>query len=75
MSINYQQTMTASAVQPLLRYVEKFGIPLDDILQDTFLNETKLRNDRITITSFDQLLNNASRLTQCDRIGLSPARM
>ena len=69
MSINYQQTMTASAVQPLLRYDEKFGIPLDDILQDTFLNETKLRNDRITITSFDQLLNNASRLTQCDRIG------
>ena len=69
MPINNQQTMTASAVRPLLRFIESHDIPLNDILQDTLLNESKLRNDRITITSFDQLLNNAARLTQSDNIG------
>jgi len=69
MPINHQQTMTASAVGPLLRFIESYDIPLNDILQDTFLNESKLKNNRISIKSFDQLLNNAARLTQCDNIG------
>jgi AraC-like DNA-binding protein len=69
MPINQQQTMTASAVRPLLRFIESYDISLNDILQDTLLDETKLSNDRIPIACFDQLLNNVARLTQSDNIG------
>jgi AraC-like DNA-binding protein len=64
-----QQTMTASAVRPLLRFIEAYDIPLNDILQDTLLSENKLKNDRLPISSFDLLLNNVARLTQRDDIG------
>jgi AraC-like DNA-binding protein len=69
MPISQQQTMTASAVRPLLRFLEAHDIPLNDILQDTLLNETKLKSDRLAISSFDQLLNNVARLTQREDIG------
>lgn len=69
MPISQQQTMTASAVRPLLRFIESYDIPLNDILQNTHLDESKLKNDRISITSFDLLLNNVARLTQRDNIG------
>ena len=69
MPIKQQKTMTASAVRPLLRFIESYGIPLSDILQDAHLNESQLSNDRIPITSFDQLLVNVARLTRRDDIG------
>jgi AraC-like DNA-binding protein len=52
-----------------LRFLEAHDIPLNDILQDTLLNETKLKSDRLAISSFDQLLNNVARLTQREDIG------
>jgi AraC-like DNA-binding protein len=69
MPISQQQTMTASAVRPLLRFLEAHDIPLNDILQDTLLNEAKLKSDRLAISSFDQLLTNIARLTQREDIG------
>jgi hypothetical protein len=69
MPISQQQTMTASAVRPLLRFIEKYDIPLNDILQDTLINESSLRSERLPISSFDKLLNNVARLTQSDDIG------
>jgi AraC-like DNA-binding protein len=69
MPISLQHTMTASAVLPLLRFIEDYDIPLNDILQDTFLSENKLKNDRLPISSFDQLINNVARLTLRDDIG------
>ncbi len=69
MPISLQQTMTASAVLPLLRFIENYDIPLNDVLQDTFLSENKLKNDRLPISSFDLLINNVARLTQRDDIG------
>jgi AraC-like DNA-binding protein len=69
MPISQQQTMTASAVRPLLRFIEKYDIPLNDILQDTLINENSLRSERLPISSFDKLLNNVARLTQSDDIG------
>ena len=69
MPFSQQQTMTASAVRPLLRFLEAHDIPLNDILQDTLLNEAKLKSDRLAISSFDQLLTNIVRLTQREDIG------
>lgn len=69
MPISLKQTMTASAVRPLLRLIKEYDIPLNDILQDTFLSENKLKNDRLPISSFDLLINNVARLTQRDDIG------
>ena len=69
MPISLKQTMTASAVRPLLRLIKEYDIPLYDILQDTLLSENKLKNDRLPISSFDLLINNVARLTQRDDIG------
>ncbi len=69
MPISQQQTMTASAVRPLLRFIEQHDIPLNDILQGSMLNEQKLNSERLAIKSYDQLLVNISRLTQREDIG------
>lgn len=69
MSIIYKQTMTASAVQPLLRLIESQNILIEDVLRGTDINEVQLHNDRISIASFDLLLNNIARITQCEHIG------
>jgi AraC-like DNA-binding protein len=69
MPISQQHTMTATAVRPLLRLIETYDIPLNDILQDTLINESSLKGERLPISSFDQLLNNVARLTQSDDIG------
>jgi AraC-like DNA-binding protein len=69
MPISQQQTMTASAVRPLLRFSEQYDIPLNDVLQGSLLTPNKLANDRLAISSFDQLVTNISRLTQRDDIG------
>lgn len=69
MPASQQQTMTASAVGPLLRFIEQHNIPLSDALQGSNLSESKLKGDRLTITSFDQLINNIARISQHEDIG------
>lgn len=69
MPASQQKTMTASAVEPLIRFIEQHNIPLSDVLQGTNLPEHKLKDDRISISSFDQLINNIARISQCDDIG------
>lgn len=69
MPANQQKTMTAGAVEPLMRFIEKHNIPLCDVLQGTHLPEYKLKEDRINISSFDQLINNIARISQHEDIG------
>jgi AraC-like DNA-binding protein len=69
MPASQQQTMTASAVEPLLRFIKKHNIPLSDVLQGTNLPEHKLKDDRLNISSFDQLINNIARISQHEDIG------
>jgi AraC-like DNA-binding protein len=69
MTASQQQTMTASAVGPLLRFIEQHNIPLSDALQGSNLSESKLKDDRLTIASFDQLINNIARISQQEDIG------
>lgn len=69
MPTNQQQTMTASAVKPLLRFIEQHNIPLNDALQGSNLTESKLSGDRLSIRSFDQLINNIARISQQEDIG------
>lgn len=64
-----QQTMTASAVRPLLRFIEQRDISLTDALQGSDLSENNLETDRLTITSFDKIINNISRICQQEDIG------
>ncbi len=64
-----QQTMTASAVRPLLRFIEHHNIPLHDALQGSMLNEQKLNSDRLAISSFDQVISNIARISQREDIG------
>ena len=61
--------MTASAVRPLLRFIEQQNIPLNDALHGSNLSERKLDSDRIPINSFDQVINNIARLSQREDIG------
>ena len=69
MPASQQQTMTASAVRPLLRFIEQQSIPLNDALHGSNLSASKLSSDRIPINSFDQLINNIARLSQREDIG------
>jgi AraC-like DNA-binding protein len=69
MSNSQQQTMTASAVRPLLRFIEEHQISLNDALQGSLLNEQKLKSDRLAISSFDQLITNIARISQREDIG------
>ena len=69
MPASQQQTMTASAVRPLLRFIEQHNIPLSDALQGSNLSESQLKGDRLTISSFDQLINNIARISQQEDIG------
>lgn len=69
MPISQQQTMTASAVRPLLRFVEQQNIPLSEVLQGSLLTESKLKSDRLSISSFDQVINNIARISLHEDIG------
>jgi AraC-like DNA-binding protein len=69
MQINQQKTITTIAIRPLLRLLEPYNIPLNDILQNTLIDECMLNNDRLPIAGFDQLLNNIVNLTKLDNIG------
>jgi AraC-like DNA-binding protein len=69
MPASQQQTMTASAVGPLLRFIEQHNIPLSDALQGSNLSVSKLSDDRLAISSFDQLINNIARISQQEDIG------
>lgn len=69
MQTSQQQTMTASAVRPLLRFIEQHNISLSDALHGSNLSEDTLNTDRLTINSFDQIINNISRICQQEDIG------
>lgn len=69
MQTSQQHTMTASAVRPLLRFIEQHDISLSDALYGSGLSEKTLNTDRLTINSFDQVINNISRICQQEDIG------
>lgn len=70
MSVSPQQTMTVTAVKPVLRFIEEHGIPLQDALHGTKLSSDELSSlERISIAAFDVLLNNVARATDNDHIG------
>ncbi len=74
MPINQQQTMTASAVRPLLRFIEQHDIPLNEALKGSQLTPSKLTNDRLTISCFDKIITNIARLSQHEDIGFITGR-
>jgi AraC-like DNA-binding protein len=69
MPISQQKTMTATAVKPLLRFIKQQNIPLSDALQGSNLSESKLDSERLSINSFDQVINNIARISQQEDIG------
>ena len=70
MSVSPQQTMTVTAVKPVLRFIEEQRISLQDALHGTKLSSDELSSqERISIAAFDVLLNNVARLTHKDYIG------
>jgi AraC-like DNA-binding protein len=69
MQTSQQHTMTASAVRPLLRFIEQHDISLKDALHGSNLSESTLNTDRLSINSFDQVINNISRICQQEDIG------
>lgn len=70
MSISPQQTMTVTAVKPVMRFIESEGLSIQDSLHDTQLSSDDLKSlERISIQSFDKLLQNVSRLSNRQDIG------
>jgi hypothetical protein len=74
MQINRQKTITTIAIRPLLRLLEPYNIPLNDILQNTLIDESMLKNDRLPIIGFDRLLKNMVNLTTQDNIGFNTGK-
>lgn len=72
MSTNPAGTLTTAAVQPLLRLLESKGIAVDDLLQPGFnARHGQFCSQRMTISQFDRLLEQTSKLLGEPAIGFS----
>lgn len=69
---NHENTMTVSAVKPLIRFIQERDISLSSALLGTGIDEQDLlsADQRISIRAFDHIVENISALLQLPSIGL-----
>ena len=69
---NNENTMTVSAVKPLIRYIAEQDIALSSALLGSGVSEESLNSadQRISIKSFDSIMENVASLAQVPEMGL-----
>jgi hypothetical protein len=73
MSTNPANTMTTAALQPLLRLLQNKGYSSKELLDSLGLDSSSISSStrRISISNFDYLLGQSSRLLDDTAIGLA----